>query len=314
MVDRVAFFPPRRLGLIFQPLVSAILVVTSVWSFWQAVNTTIGPLFMVYILLAILGVGLVPLLVYRSYALYRAGYALERDGILLRWGLRLEDIPMTSVLWVYHTSQLESPLPRPWIRWPGSVIGVRRLPDGNRVEYLASTARQLIYIATPERIFAISPEQTDEFLKTFQRFMEMGSLTPLTARSLYPGFLLARVWRTRTARYLLLGGLLLNLLLLAWVSFVVPSRPQITLGFALEGDPVPAARLLLLPILSGFFFLLDIFFGLFLFRRGDSPSQDPSGNRGLLLVPGEFLAYLLWSSAILTALLFMLAVFFILQM
>ena len=313
MVDRIAFFPPRRLGLIFQPIVSAILVVTSVWSFWQAVNTTIGPLFMVYILLAILGVGLVPLLVYRSYALYRAGYALERDGILLRWGLRLEDIPMTSVLWVYHASQLESPLPRPWIRWPGSVIGVRRLPDGNRVEYLASTARQLIYIATPERIFAISPEQTDEFLKTFQRFMEMGSLTPLTARSLYPGFLLARVWRTRTARYLLLGGLLLNLLLLAWVSFVVPSRPQITLGFALEGDPVPAARLLLLPILSGFFFLLDIFFGLFLFRRGDSPSHDPSGRRGLLLVSGEFLAYLLWSSAILAALLFMLAVFFILQ-
>ena len=107
MEDRIAFLPPRRLGLIFQPLVSLLLVIISVWSFWQAVNITIGPLFVLYILLALLWGGLVPLFVYRSYALYRAAYAIERDGILLRWVLRLEDIPMNSVLWVHHASQLE---------------------------------------------------------------------------------------------------------------------------------------------------------------------------------------------------------------
>lgn len=313
MEDRKTFLPPRRLGLIFQPIVSLLLVIIIIWGFWQAFNVTIGPLFVIYILLALLGVGLVPLLVYRSYALYRASYALERDGMLLRWGLRLEDIPMSSVLWVYHASQLEKPLPRPLVRWPGSVIGVRRLPEGNRVEYLAASTKQLIYIATSERIFGISPEEPDEFLTTFQRYMELGSLTPLTARSMFPGFLLARVWRTRTARYLLLGGLSLNLLLLTWVSFVVPSRSQITLGFALEGDPVPTARLLLLPLLSGFFFLFDIFLGLFLFRRGDIPAAGPSGGRGFLLISGKLMAYLLWVSAIITAFLFLLAVFFILQ-
>lgn len=313
MEDLKTFLPPRRLGLIFQPILSLLLVVIIVWGFWQAFNVTIGPLFVLYILLAVLGVGIVPLLVYRSYALYRAAYAIERDGILLRWGLRLEDIPMSSVLWVHRANQLEKPLPRPLVRWPGSVMGVRRLPDGIRVEYLASSARQLIYIATPERIYGISPEEPEDFLKSFQRYMELGSLTPLEARSIFPGFLLARVWRTRTARYLLLGGLALNLLLLAWVSFVVPSRSQITLGFALEGDPVPTARLLLLPLLSGLFFLLDIFLGLFLFRRGDIPSTDPPGNRGFLLVSGQLMAYFLWVSAVITALLFLLAVFFILQ-
>jgi hypothetical protein len=311
--DRKAFSPPRRLGLIFQLSASAILVITSLWSFWRAVNLIIGPLFLLYILLALLGIAFVPLLVYRSYALYRASYTLERDGILLRWGLRLEDIPMSSVLWVLHSSQLEVPLPRPWVRWPGSVLGVRRLPDGNRVEYLAARAKQLIFIATTERVFAISPEEPDAFLKAFQRFMELGSLTPLTARTIYPGFLLARVWRTNTARYLLLGGLLLNLLLLAWVSFVVPSRSQITLGFALDGGPVPAGRLLLLPLLSGFFFLLDVSLGLFLFRQGDNPSPAPSQGRGFMLVSGQLLAYMLWVSAVLTALLFLLALFFILQ-
>lgn len=313
MEDRQTFLPPRRLGLIFQSIVSLLLVIAIIWGFWQAFNVSIGPLFVIYILSALLGVGLVPLLVYRSYALYRASYTLERDGVLLRWGLRLEDVPMSSVLWVHHASQLERPLPRPLARWPGSVIGVRRLSDGNRVEYLASSTKQLIYIATSERIFGISPEEPGEFLISFQRYMELGSLTPLMARSMFPGFLLARVWRTRTARYLLLVGLSLNLLLLAWVSFIVPSRSQIILGFALEGDPVPTARLLLLPLLSGFFFLLDIFLGLFLFRRGDSPASDPSGGRGFLLVSGKLMAYLLWVSAIITSLLFLLAVFFILQ-
>ena len=313
MDDRFDFYPPRRLGLIFQLVGILVLVIASSWGFWQAFNAEIGPAFLSYLLLALLGVGVVPLLVYRAYALYRAVYSLERDGVLLRWGLRTEDIPISSVLWVLHTSQLERPLPRPWVRWPGSVIGVRRLPDGNRVEYLAASYKQLIFIATKERIYAISPKEPDAFLRAFQRLMELGSLTPLTPRSIYPGFLLARIWRTLAARYILLSGLALNLLLLAWVSLVIPSRSQIILGFTLDREPVPAVTLLLLPMLSGFFFLLDLSLGLYLFRRGDNPSQVSLQGREIMMIPGQFLAYILWVSAVLTAALFLLAVFFILQ-
>jgi hypothetical protein len=147
-------------------------------------------------------------------------------------------------------------------------------------------------------------------LTAYQRLTELGSLSPLTARSVYPSFLLARLWRTPSARALLLGGLALNLLLLAWVILVAPGRGEVMLGFQRGGEAVPGIRLLLLPVLSSFFFLIDFFVGLFLYRRSLYPKAS-SGASYLPPAPYSVLAYLLWGSGALTPLLFILAVAFI---
>jgi hypothetical protein len=244
--------------------------------------------------------GIVPLLTYRLYALRNSLYVLERDGIRIRWGLRAEEIPMTSVLWVHLRSELGTPLPLPRLRWPGAVLGVRHWPGAGNVEFLASNARNLVLVSTPERIFAISPADPEIFLHTFDRFTEMGSLTPLEARSVYPTFLLTRVWRARAARVLLLASLVLSLSLLVWVSLTIPSRLQIYLGFKPDGtfgDPVPAVHMLLLPVVNTIFVLIDSILGLFFFRREESQPYS----------------YLLWGMGVLTPFLFLMAVFFILQ-
>lgn len=62
------------------------------------------------------------------------------------------------------------------------------------------------------------------------------------------------------------------------------------------GDAVPSVRLLL-PVLNTGFFMVDFFAGLFFFRKPES----------------QALAYLLWSGAALTALVFLGAVLFILN-
>jgi hypothetical protein len=95
------------------------------------------------------------------------------------------------------------------------------------------------------------------------------------------------------------------------VIAVVPGRAQIVIGFQRGGEAVPGVRLLLLPILSSFFFLVDFLAGLFLYRRG-IVQQAASSDSGLPKAPYDFLAYLLWGSAALTPLLFMVAVGFIL--
>ena len=313
MDEQFAFRPPRRLGLTLHGIAILIFAGLSVWGLWQAAQAEIGPVFLLYILMTLWGVGIVPLLVYRGYALYRAVYILERNGIRIRWGLRAEDIPASRVLLLRHASQLEQPLPRPWISWPGAVLGVRRLSDDNRVEFLASRTGQSIVIDTDERIFVISPEQPDAFLRTYQRFLEMGSLTPLPARSVYPSFLLSRVWQELPARYLLLSGLILNLILLAWVSLIIPMRQQVLLGFMTGSEFVPAVQLLLLPVLSIIFYLLDVSAGLYFFRID---ANTPVGNfqgTGLLLVSGRFLAYLFWGATVLTSLFFLTGLWFILR-
>ena len=95
-----------------------------------------------------------------------------------------------------------------------------------------------------------------------------------------------------------LAGLFLNMGLLAWVSLLIPSLGKIPLGFlpsGAPGDTVPGAGLILLPIVSISFYLVSWVAGLTFYRR---PEHRP-------------LAQVLWAVGVFTAVLFLLAVMFI---
>lgn len=300
MKDEFIFYPPIRWGLIVHTAGALLLASAGGYGLWQAFHATIGPIFLIYLISSLLALGLALWLVYRGYALQRAFYTLERDGLSLHWGLRLEDIPMDAVVWARSAEDLETRLPLPWLCIPGSVLGSRNFPGVGTVEFLASSWRGIILVATPERIYAISPQDPQAFLNVFQRFMELGSLSPLPARSVFPTLLLARVWQTRLARYTILLGLGFSLLLLIGASLAIPGRDQISLGFTpalAPNEPIPSVRLLLLPVLNGFFFLADLLLGLYFFRQDESQS----------------LAYLVWGGGALTSLLFLLSMIFVLQ-
>jgi hypothetical protein len=375
--DEFEFQPDRGAGLAFQAAGALILLGASLWGLWRALNTQLGPLFLLYLVPALLAALLVPLLAYRAFSLWKAYYRLERDGITLHWGLRGETIPINQVLWVRRAEealhQVDAPLgelqgapavrpaqiaasstaapaapltaspaasraasraaalPLPRLRWPGGVLGERSLPgDGPfgvpRIEYLADRTRDLVLIATREALFAISPSDTAGFLDAYRRCSELGSTKPLESASSYPTFLLARVWRTPIARALLLVGLLLNLALLAVVTVAIPARTEIILGSLETGEPAPAIRLMMLPMISVFFYLLNLFLGLFFFRlEGRQPElaaeesggqerggEAPSGWSHTPAPSGPILAYLLWGASVVTALFFMAAVAYIL--
>jgi hypothetical protein len=69
---------------------------------------------------------------------------------------------------------------------------------------------------------------------------------------------------------------------------------------------------LLLPLISIFIFSLDLLLGLYFFRREGYQSQMKEEDSEGTLVSGGILAYLLWGSGLITAVLFLAAVFFIL--
>lgn len=304
--EEYLFLPPRRGGTLFQLGMIFILTGVGALGLYRASQASIGPIFVVSLLPALLAVGLVPVIAYQLYCLRSASYILERDGIRLRWGLRVEQIPMSAITWVNSWSELVQPLPLPVARLPGAVVGVRQLHGADRsagpklVEYMASEIGDLVLIGTQERIFAISPSDPNSFLFDYQRLTELGSLSPLTGRSIYPSFLLGRVWKNRPARAMLLTSLVLSLLLLGWVAIAIPARAQVRLGFHPDGSPgdlAPAVQLLLLPVLNGLIVLVDLMIGLFFFRREETQS----------------LAYLLWGSSAFISLLFLIGTIFILQ-
>jgi hypothetical protein len=306
VIEPQTFHPPRLRGLIFQGMILVLLAAAGFLALWQASNIQINVYILISFLPLLVGFALIPFFLYRIQMLRKSSYILERDGFRLQWGLRLEIIPMNQVLWVRRGEESGLPIPLPLLRWPGSVYGRRLSSRGIPFEFMAATTSNLVLIATPQCIFAISPEDPEAFLGSYQRVMELGSLTPLAPVSTHPSSLLERYWSNRVARVMLLVGTFLSLLLTIWVVLVIPGRSEIFFRPGLSGTAaVPVARLLLLPFLSSVFFSGDLLLGLFLFRRAENIPERRAIDRAL--------AYLLWGSGVLVPALFTAAVIFILR-
>jgi hypothetical protein len=291
-------FPPPRRGLTFQ--VTLIIVATVLAALFAvlASQEPIGLRFTIYILVAAFAFFPLPFLAYWLYSLTRANYSLDREKLTLTWGLRVEQIPVSEVEWVRPMEALASPLALPFVHLPGAIMGNRRHPDLGPVEFLASDPKTLVLVATSKRVFVISPQDTAGFMQNIQRAIEMGSLSPAEPQSVYPTFIVALAWESMLARYLWLAGLFLNIGLLAWVTLMIPSLGAIPLGFlptGAAGSPVLGAGLILLPVVSLFFYITGWVAGLTFYRRPDHRA----------------LAHIVWASGVFSTLLFLVAVMFI---
>ncbi len=277
-------FPPsKRVGLAFHALLVAALTALSGWAFWRMSVTPVGPQFVVFVLVGILAFAPVPLLGYRAYALYRAQYRLDRDTLELRWGLRKELIPLADIEWVRPMDDLTTPVTPPAIPLPGAVLGLKRHGDLGVVEFLSSRARGMLLVGTPKRVYAISPAKPRQFLETFARAVELGSLHEAEAQSQYPSFVFAQAWNSGLVRYLWLVTLFLNLGLTAWISLLIPTSAQFALGYRPDQTPdlVASGQLTILPLVSALLSFTAWVSGLFFYR----------------LEKRQALALVLWSGA-----------------
>ncbi len=294
------FPPPRERGTaIHGTLIAALVLITTVAG-WLATNEPIGLRLALYILAAGFAFAPLPFLVYRLYSLLRGVYRLDREMLILSWGLRSEKIPVSDIEWVRPLAALTTPLPLPVLHLPGSVLGHRHAGELGTVEFIAAEVDTLLLVATRKQVFAISPADPAGFVHNVQNAMELGSLSPTAAESFYPSFVVGEAWKSPLTRYFWLAGLFLNIGLLMWVSLLTPTLGPVPLGFLPSGEAgerVPGAGLMLLPVLSIFLTLLSWLLGLAFFRQDD---QRP-------------LAQVVWGSSVLTTILFLLAVRYLLS-
>ena len=296
---KVGHFPPaKRLGLITHAVIILVLAGVSIWGFLNITRASVGPMFVSYLLASLLAFAPIPFFAYRAYALLRADYYIDRDSLAILWGLRVEDIPLTDIEWIRPASDLAASLSLPRFRLPGAVIGTRRHIDLGLVEFLASDPKKLILVATSKRVFAISPNDMASLVRTFARATELGSLTPAEAKSVYPSFIITQAWESPFARFLWISGIILNVGLFVWVGILIPSLSQIPIGFNSFGapdEPASSVRLILLPFISTLMFTIGVLAGLYFYRW---ELQRP-------------LAFILWLSSTVCAILFLMAVLFL---
>lgn len=292
------FPPPKRFGLMLHSVILLILSAAAAAGFIALSNAEVGPQFLTALLVSLLAFAPIPFFLYRAYALARADYCMDRDSLTITWGLRVEKIPLNDIEWMRPVSDLTHPLSLPPLSLPGGLLGTRRHPDLGAVEFIASDAKRLLLVGAAKRTFVISPEQPAALTKAFARATELGSLTPVEAKSVYPSFIVAQAWRSALARYLWFSALFLNIGLFIWVSLIIPSAPRVALGpqfVSGELASVPSSQLIIFPAASLFLSIAGWVAGLYFYRWERE----------------RVLAFVVWGSSALSSLLFLMGALFV---
>jgi hypothetical protein len=298
MINIGHFPPPKQRGLIIHGVIILILAVIAISAFVQLSSADVGLVFLSALLIALASFTPIPFFLYRLYSLWRADYYLSRDSLRINWGLRIEDIPLTDIEWIRSAADLTHPVSLPSFPMPGGILGTRRHPDLGKVEFLASDSKKLLLIATAKRVFVISPEDPTGLSQTFARTTELGSITPVESKSVYPSFVVIQAWESGLARYLWLSGLFLNIGLFIWASLIIPSAPRVALGPQFAGntlETVSSSQLIIFPLASLLLLVIGWIAGLYFYRWEKE----------------RVLAFIVWGSSTFTSLLFLLAVLFI---
>ena len=131
---------------------------------------------------------------------------------------------------------------------------------------------------------------------SFRRFAELGSIAPIEAHSSNAEFLITTLAKDKYARGFILSGLILSLVLLITVSFIIPTKTSILLGFNPASDsiePAPSERLLLLPIAALFMTAVDTGLGSYLYRKTGLRMASYFAFASSLLLPLSFLLLVL---------------------
>lgn len=292
------FPPPKRRGLIVHSLLILVLTSITTAGFVTLLDAEVGPPFLTALLVSLFSFVPIPFFVYRAYALWRADYFMDRDSLKIQWGLRVEDIPLNDIEWIRPVSDLTHPLALPALPLPGGLLGLRRHPDLGVVEFIAADAGKLLLVGTAKRVFVISPENPAGLAQTFARAIELGSLAPAEAKSVYPSFVVAQAWGSGLARYLWLSALFLNIGLFVWASLIIPSTPRVAFGPQFIGgelESLPSSQLIIFPAASFLLAIAGWIAGLYFYRWERE----------------RVLAFIVWGSSTLSSLLFLLAVLFI---
>jgi hypothetical protein len=285
----VTYLPRRTLGLLLGGLILALLFAAIAYAVSRLAQAAISPSILLWIAVPI---GCVPLALpvgYRIFSLTTARYVLDRNHFSLTWGLASETVPLTRMAAPRPAEDVVPGLrPEPGLWWPGCIVGHRKVEGLGNVEFFATqTGAGLVLLTVGDRHLAISPADREGFLRAFTDALRSGALERIGEASQRPDFLFDRIWADRWARAILLGGLILPLLLLAFLAIQAPGLPDaVPFGFDPAGAPGPAAppgRLLLLPLIGGLCWLADLALGAWVYRR--------EGDR--------LLAYGLWAGAIL---------------
>ncbi|MBN1266322.1 MAG: hypothetical protein JXA25_12570 [Anaerolineales bacterium] len=263
----------------------------SIFAILRLISAELSPWLLLWIMLPLIGLPLSSVFVYRLFGLITAQYALDRNGFYLKWGLAEEHIPLARIRSITRLDRLPE-----CAGGQAAILGLARSfvnpENGQELEFFtAGSPKNTLLLTSESRMLVFTPADPVRFLKTYRDFTHQGALQRIKPLSIRPVFLATALFKDRLARWLLPSGLVINLLLLAFLILGSSALPEnVPFSFDTAGRVqllAPANRLLLLPLAGGLLWMLNFLLGTWFYHR----KADP------------ILSYVLWGAAVVPGLL-----------
>jgi hypothetical protein len=223
-------------------------------------------------LAVLFSLGLVGLIGYWLHGLARSGYFLDRNALVIRWGLAEQTIPTTQIERVLRGDEVEGHIQFHGGMWPGHCVGYGEVPGAGPALFYATTPpRHQIYVVTPGLTYGISPADGEGFLQSLHKRLQMGPTQAVEQSSRRPGFLSWAIWQDRLGLALLATGFLAVLALAGLLSFQFPGLSRLVpLHFDAAGNPDrlgPRGQIFIIPLIGLLTLLLNGTLGVLVYRR-----------------------------------------------
>ncbi|MFA7249315.1 MAG: PH domain-containing protein [Dehalococcoidia bacterium] len=173
--------PPRALGL----MVGAVLIAWSLGITALLVLGTAGQPFGLLTLgtsVVIAGcLGIACAFAYWTYSLATLSYALDRNGLVIRWGITRQVIPLKAIERLVPGTAVGVPQVR-GVSWMGYHIGRAEIQRIGEVLFYSThqTPEQVLYVMTTERNYAISVPDPSAFARQIQVRQDLGPTAVVT--------------------------------------------------------------------------------------------------------------------------------------
>ncbi len=185
-------------------------------------------------------VALAMLFAYWGYACFSMAYALDEQGLSIRWGLLRQFVPLSHIERSVpgreaRFSQIGG------INWWGYHVGKGEVAGLGEVLFYSThrSAWEPTYVVTATRTYAISPENGVRFTMDLQRLLE-GETRHEAAeqRAEHPVLATHPFWRDRYAQALVAAAVLAGAALVGFVFGVYPGlADSLNLAFPPVGEP-----------------------------------------------------------------------------
>lgn len=265
--------PVRSLGAIGGILFALLCWLGAVFLALQFPGSLSGRSFW-YALGALLLFSLGTLFIYWSFNFYTLRYTFDRNSLQLYWGGTCQILPMNQIKAIRPWQEGERVRER-GLHWPGYHRGRGQHPELGPVYFYATAGRsEQFLLRLEDAAYVISPRDPDTFVREVELRRNLGVTRQLQREKQYNWILGWTIWGDRAFWRLLLLGLLVNLSLVGFLSYLYPVLPsRIPMHYREIGDRLVADvigrswEIFKLPAFGLVVLGANFFLGLLLHRR-----------------------------------------------